>query len=57
MKREIREKFLFLKKLKAIGFDGFVTPGSKSPADIFAVKRRQNYYHIMLIQVKSIKKC
>lgn len=44
-----------LKKLKALGFDGFVTPGSKSPADIFAVKRRQNYYHIMLIQVKASK--
>ncbi|BDX38890.1 hypothetical protein CYCD_22450 [Tenuifilaceae bacterium CYCD] len=31
----------------------FQSNGSQSPADIFAVGRRNGYWHIMLIQVKS----
>lgn len=42
-----------VRKLSKIKYEAYITPGSKSPADIFAVKRRQGYWHIMLIQVKS----
>lgn len=42
-----------LRRLDKINYEAYITPGSKSPADIFAVKRRQGYWHIMLIQVKS----
>lgn len=31
----------------------FLSKGSQSPADIFAVSRRNGYWHIMLIQAKS----
>lgn len=34
-------------------YRNFRSPGSQSPADIFAVARRGGYWHIMLIQVKS----
>ena len=42
-----------VRKLNGLNYEAYITPGSKSPADIFAVKRRQGYWHIMLIQVKS----
>ena len=45
-----------VRKLNTLNYEAYITPGSKSPADIFAVKRRQGYWHIMLIQVKSSKK-
>ena len=34
-------------------YAAFISPGSQSPADIMAVARRNGYWHIMLIQVKS----
>jgi len=42
-----------VRRLENIKYKACITPGSKSPADIFAVRRRQGYWHIMLIQVKS----
>lgn len=42
-----------VRKLNKLNYEAYITPGSKSPADIFAAKRRQGYWHIMLIQVKS----
>lgn len=34
-------------------YSAYISPGSQSPADIIAVARRNGYWHIMLIQVKS----
>jgi hypothetical protein len=31
----------------------YLSTGSQTPADIFAISRRNGYWHIMLIQVKS----
>ena len=31
----------------------FLSKGSQSPADIYAISKRLSFYHIMLIQVKS----
>lgn len=31
----------------------FLSKGSQSPADIYAISKRQSFYHIMLVQVKS----
>jgi len=34
-------------------YNGMKSTGSQTPSDIFAVARRNGYFHIMLIQVKS----
>lgn len=31
----------------------YLSKGSQSPADVYAICKRQSFYHIMLIQVKS----
>lgn len=43
------------RKVEAITprYTAFISPGSQSPADVMAVARRNGYWHIMLIQVKS----
>ncbi|MCU0440742.1 MAG: hypothetical protein MUC49_22850 [Raineya sp.] len=42
-----------LEKVQALGYDAYKTPGSRSPADIIAVTWHYNFWHIILIQVKS----
>jgi hypothetical protein len=44
-----------LRKIKGISqnYIGKKSIASRSPADIFAVARRDKYWHVMLIQVKS----
>lgn len=34
-------------------YEVYLSKGSQSPADVYAFCRRQSFYHIMLIQVKS----
>lgn len=34
-------------------YTSIISKGSQSPSDIYSVARRKNYWHIMLIQVKS----
>ena len=43
------------RKVEALtpSYTTFISPGSQTPADIMAVARRNSYWHIMLIQVKS----
>ena len=44
-----------LKKVKALipKYEVYLSKGSQTPADILSVARRNGYWHIMLIQVKS----
>lgn len=54
----IKSELFLLKKIKKI-LPRYITiqsKGSFTPADIYAVGFRKNYWHIMLIQVKSAKK-
>lgn len=34
-------------------YEVFLSKGSQTPADVYAVFKRQSFYHIMLLQVKS----
>ena len=34
-------------------YEVFLSKGSQTPADVYAICKRQSFYHIMLIQVKS----
>jgi hypothetical protein len=34
-------------------YEVFLSKGSQTPADVYAVCKRQSFYHIMLLQVKS----
>ena len=36
-------------------YKSFLASGSQTPADIYSIARRDGYWHIMLIQVKSSK--
>ena len=36
-------------------YEVYLSKGSQSPADVYAICKRQSFYHIMLIQVKSSK--
>lgn len=44
-----------IKNIKEIKpeYEVYLSKGSQSPADIYAISKRQKFYHIMLIQVKS----
>jgi len=44
-----------LNKIKKLtpNYQSFLANGSKTPSDIYSVARRDGYWHIMLIQVKS----
>ena len=50
------EKYI-LGKVKSLTpkYQAYITKGSQTPADIISVARRNGYWHIMLIQVKSSK--
>lgn len=51
---DLAEKFILNKvgKLKP-SYQAFFANGSQTPSDIYSVARRDGYWHIMLIQVKS----
>lgn len=44
---------IFVQKKLNPNYKAFITTGSQSPADIIAVARRNGYWHIMLVRVKS----
>jgi hypothetical protein len=54
----IKSEMYLLKKINKIlpRYIAIQSKGSFTPADIYAVGFRKNYWHIMLIQVKSAKK-
>ena len=47
--KEVVKRVKFLKP----EYEVYLSKGSQSPADIYAICKRQSFYHIMLIQVKS----
>lgn len=51
---DLAEDYILRQTKKLIPkYSAFKSTGSQSPADIFAYSRRNGYWHIMLIQVKS----
>lgn len=51
---DLAEKFI-LKKIDNLtpNYKSYFAKGSQTPSDIYSISRRDGYWHIMLIQVKS----